>query len=531
MRSPPRRGSRSGRPPTAPRVSGRTRQAVSLLDQAMRVTTDPAELADTLERSAESASLMSAHDDAVARITRAEEVRAPLGDRPAMARTAAAHGRMLLNGKRVDAARAHLEPATAAFADLDGTPELAMIQGQLARVYFLAEDHRHAIEIADRVLETAEHADLIPLLADTLVTKGTALGTLGRTREAEAVVTAGRLLAEQAGLTPTVLRAINNSTTWLAETSPRASLEAVRGGLALARRLGQASWIFGFAGNLGFSAFRCGEWDLSRTELERALVDAVDPSDRTLLLNNLVNVLAARGEPYEAALAELEGLIAALPEEGWESLLLESSGWIALAGGRPLEAEAAWRASTDLGASAEASGSRSHAAPRSGPATSARQGPTSPASSRRASMVRPSTRRRSPSRRASTRSRAERPRQPTAIARPWRCGEHRTCRGTRRSPRSTWRTCSIRRRRTSRPPPPPRARSWSGSARSRSSSSSTPWSRRSPAPARQRPRPAMRRPPRIRSRRRALAGAGHSARRPARRFRRTSRCPSAARTA
>ena len=80
-------------------------QAVSLLDQAMRVTTDPAELADTLERSAESASLMSAHDDAVARITRAEEVRAPLGDRPAMARTAAAHGRMLLNGKRVDAAQ------------------------------------------------------------------------------------------------------------------------------------------------------------------------------------------------------------------------------------------------------------------------------------------------------------------------------------------------------------------------------------------------------------------------------------------
>ena len=37
-----------------------------------------------------------------------------------------------------------------------------MIQGQLARVYFLAEDHRRAIEIADRVLEAAEHADLVP---------------------------------------------------------------------------------------------------------------------------------------------------------------------------------------------------------------------------------------------------------------------------------------------------------------------------------------------------------------------------------
>jgi hypothetical protein len=86
---------------------------------------------------------------------------------------------MLLNGKRVDAARAHLERATAEFADLDGTAELAMIQGQLARAYFLSEDHRRAIEVADRVLETAEHADLIPLLADTLVTKGTALGASG----------------------------------------------------------------------------------------------------------------------------------------------------------------------------------------------------------------------------------------------------------------------------------------------------------------------------------------------------------------
>ena len=105
-----------------------------------------------------------------------------------------------MSGKRLVESRALLEAAAAEFADLEGTPELAAVHGQLARAYFLDEDPRRAIEVADRVLETAEHADLIPLLADTLVTKGSALGVLGRVHEATAVVEAGRELAEAAGL-------------------------------------------------------------------------------------------------------------------------------------------------------------------------------------------------------------------------------------------------------------------------------------------------------------------------------------------
>ena len=105
------------------------------------------------------------------------------------------------------------------------------------------------------------------------------------------------------------------------------------------RTLPSGSWNQATRAPLGAAHTRCGEWDLSRTELERALVDAVDPSDRTLLLNNLVNVLAASGEPYEAGLAELEGLLAALPEEGGDSLLLESTGWIAFDSGRPADGD------------------------------------------------------------------------------------------------------------------------------------------------------------------------------------------------
>jgi len=43
---------------------------------------------------------------------------------------------------------------------------------------FTAENRR-SVEMADRALEVAEHAGLTALLADTLVTKGTALGELG----------------------------------------------------------------------------------------------------------------------------------------------------------------------------------------------------------------------------------------------------------------------------------------------------------------------------------------------------------------
>jgi len=155
-------------------------QAVGLFEQAATVTTDTADLADLLEREAESVHLLADYEGAAARIVRARELLEPLGDRRALARLAAAEGRARLSGKRIDESRELLEAASAEFADLDGTPELAAINGQLARAHFLGDDLRRAIEVADQVLETAEHADLIPLLADTLVTKGSALGSLRR---------------------------------------------------------------------------------------------------------------------------------------------------------------------------------------------------------------------------------------------------------------------------------------------------------------------------------------------------------------
>jgi class 3 adenylate cyclase/tetratricopeptide (TPR) repeat protein len=317
-------------------------QAVTFLEQAMSVTADPGERADLLERAGTAAGVTGDHDGAIRLLEDARDLRAQAGDRRLLARVTAALGRTLLDAKHRNQAQTMLETAAATFADLEGSPELATIHSQLARAYYFAEENRRAVEVADRVLETAEHQNLIPLLADTLVTKGSALGGLGRVREASAVIDAGGRLAEAAGLTFTALRALNNRLIWEGEVTPREALAACWDGLALARRVGQRGWAMSFAGNGAFQAFRIGEWDAARRELEAALEDASDPSDESLLLNNLANLLAARGEPYEETFARLQASVTGLDPDHAAGLVEETRAWIALAQGDLAEAQRAW---------------------------------------------------------------------------------------------------------------------------------------------------------------------------------------------
>ena len=108
-------------------------------------------------------------------------------------------------------------------------------------------DNRRAVEMADRALEVAEHADLVALLADTLITKGSALGDLGRIQEGIGAIETGERLARSAGLAATVLRGINNRMVHQGEIDPAAVLEASTEGLALSRRMGQRLQTFGFS--------------------------------------------------------------------------------------------------------------------------------------------------------------------------------------------------------------------------------------------------------------------------------------------
>ncbi len=327
-------------------------QAVALIEQALTVTTDPAEEAELLERAGDSASIAARYDPAEALLRRAVATHRERGDRVGVARATAALGRALLTARRTEDAQALLEAAAAELADVRAEPAFVALEGQLARAAFLREDHRHAIEVADRVLEAAEHLDLVPILADTLVTKGSALGSIGRLTEGYGVIQIGGRLAEAHNLHTTALRALNNSSAGLAEIDPRAGVEAARAGLALSRRLGQRFWMFAFVGGSAWGGFLTGDWDRALSELRVGLAEEPDRPDRMLLLNNLATIQAVRGEPVDAEIAEMERLTAGETDPSLLGYVIDARGFQALADGRLADASDAWWRLPDMTPSA-----------------------------------------------------------------------------------------------------------------------------------------------------------------------------------
>ena len=195
----------------------------------------------------------------------------------------------------------------------------------------LHDDNRQAIDLADRVLEAAEHADHQAVVADTLVTKGTALGSIGRTIEGLGAIRAGRDLAESLGTGNGILRAINNLAYLEASRDPRAALETSRAGLALARRLGVRAWLSGLLQNLGEFGLRTGDWSAAEDELGASLTEDWEPVDRAWLLTALIPITAACGEQVDDPLAELHRLLAHTDDVQQPSNATMTDGLVAFA--------------------------------------------------------------------------------------------------------------------------------------------------------------------------------------------------------
>ncbi len=286
-------------------------QALTFLEQAMTVTTDPVESARLLELAGHAALNAGRYETAEDLTRRALSAQRALGDRTAIARVTEGLARVLIGNYRTVDAIAILEPAVEELADLSGTPEGIGLIGHLARAHFLNDDNRRAIELADRVLEAAEHADLAAVVADTLVTKGTALGAIGRPIEGIGIISAGRQLADANGFNLTVLRAINNLgfIDGGGGRDPRSALASAKAGLALARRLGIRGWVASMLQNVGEFGVRTGDWATGLSGLETALTEEWDPVDRMWLVIAATQIRALRGEPVADALREIDLLL------------------------------------------------------------------------------------------------------------------------------------------------------------------------------------------------------------------------------
>jgi class 3 adenylate cyclase/tetratricopeptide (TPR) repeat protein len=328
---------------------GSNDQAVAFFEQALEVTTDPAESAELLERAGDAASLAGRYEAAETHLRRAISTQRELGDRAATARATAALGRALLSGWWAPEALALLEPAADEFADLAADPAGIALRGQLARAYFLTEDHRRAIEVADQVLEVAEHAGLPAIVADTLVTRGTALAFLGRPIEGLALLAAGQHLAETHGLAGNRAYFAHNNRSAIESTrDPRAALEIARAGLALARRLGRRGMISALLGTAAGSALRTGDWAWALAESEAALGEEFEALDRAGFLGNVVVFRALRGEAVADPLDEIARLVGGSADPRVLSFVASLDAFVAFAAGRLGDARSAFRRDAEL---------------------------------------------------------------------------------------------------------------------------------------------------------------------------------------
>ena len=257
---------------------GALEQATATARAALEVTPDPQARAQLLERVGALELATSHLDDAVQTLTAAVEGLTAVQDRAGALRVGTALARAELPVGRISRAleileRWHVE-ADALADDPAAAAAVAGYWGLVANLDFRRAAFDAAVNGADRALRLAEPLGLDEIVADALVTKGSALAGLGRARESVAMLRGAMADAQDHGIHRVALRAGVNLAGTTIDVDPRTSLNLTRQGLEQTRRLGIRSFDGYYAGN-ATAAVRVGEWDWVRTTIDELI--ALDP--------------------------------------------------------------------------------------------------------------------------------------------------------------------------------------------------------------------------------------------------------------
>jgi len=316
-------------------------QALAFLEQALEITTDPADRAQ-LHASARAA----AEEDldpkaAISHAEAAVQERRRTGDRQAIALAiadwASAIRLWLKDPKR---ALAILTEAWAEFSDLEQTPAGVALMHAIARTHHWAtNDAAGAVPWFDRLLPIAERLGLLEATAWGIHGRGMALIETGRPREGMVLLRGAHELAVANDLRDVEFDARIFMTYVEQWGEPATGLALARDGLEIAKRRGSRLYGSMMVGNGSMCALRTGDWDWAAGLLDEwvALESAAIPrgeffADRAILRS-------FRGEDAAADLAaaariRLEGRNVWSEVGSWELL---AGAWAAFVAGRPDE--------------------------------------------------------------------------------------------------------------------------------------------------------------------------------------------------
>ncbi len=260
-------------------------------------------------------------DDAQDRLRRAIGIADEIGDQRLKVRATSILGAVLGRGFKSEEAVTLLQAALSELVDGD-EEDIATLKLELARAHHALAQDAQAHVLIEEVMYVAERRGFTVMLAEAFWVKANVLWNVGRRREALAVAEACRSLAEELGLTDLLLRQMIGSGAAQDEVDLAVSVDAHLEIIALARRTGRRAELLAAVGNLAYTCFASGDWDVGLAEAGVLLDEEMAARDRLIILTNVNIIRASRGESLDAMLTEMESLGSGMGS-GWHAFVAD----------------------------------------------------------------------------------------------------------------------------------------------------------------------------------------------------------------
>ena len=319
---------------------GAHEQAATYLDQALAITTEPADRAPLLDRAAEAASI-AAIQSSTRYAQGAVDAYRQLGDQGGALSATARLGRVLIDGGEIARAADVLAEALPEAESIGDEVALAAILATAARAHMRLGHADQSIAFADRALPIAERLNLEPIVAEAMLNKGSALNQLGRRREAIALQEAVVEMAKALPSRNFEIRARNNLCATVGEDDPARSLELTEEAHAMAREVGDRgmyNWLTAMT-TFGYRSEARG-WDEQIALINETLETTTVRSDRLRLRSFRAFLESPRGEQLDTLGPELEEILGDSTDPDDRFSVLMSTSYARLVAG---DADTAYR--------------------------------------------------------------------------------------------------------------------------------------------------------------------------------------------
>jgi class 3 adenylate cyclase len=321
---------------------GSQTQAVVFLEQAIEITTEPAEQADLLERAIDAATTASDLTRSQELAPRLLAIREAQGDVVGQALATALLGEALYAGRQREKASQLVAEALERFESLGDHPIVLRLMGNLATGTIFLRHYDEGRAWADRTLAQAERMGDAEAAAKMLIAKAQLAMFEGRLWESIALAEGARRLAEQHEFAVLANRARATLTNALALDDPRAAAAIEKEIIAYARRQGRRENEIVTLGNIAEDVRRTGEWDWILGELDRAIRDEDRNITDLLVESARAGLLLFRGQVPKAELDDLVARIQLLDDVDVATAVFDLRGTDAFVAGDFAGAADAW---------------------------------------------------------------------------------------------------------------------------------------------------------------------------------------------